>query len=91
MAGLKGDWLEDCGWVEAIVQAKIASAGTADLFVKVSHVTRIRRAHQVTASSLHILLKRSYTQYIESMESGSQPEELEKWCDRRKQESPQIK
>ena len=38
MAGLKviGDWLEDCGWVEAIVQAKIASEGTADSFVKVS-------------------------------------------------------
>ena len=93
MAGLKviGDWLEDCGLVEAIVQAKIASAGTADSFVKVSHVTRTRRAHQVTASSLHILLKRSYTQYIESMESGSQPEELEKWCNRRKQESPHFK
>ena len=24
-----GDWLEDAGWVEALVQAKVASAGTA--------------------------------------------------------------
>ena len=51
MAGLKviGDWLEDYGWVEAIVQAKIASTGTADSFVKVSQVTRARHAHQVSA------------------------------------------
>ena len=54
MAGLKviGDWLEDCGWVEAIVQAKIASEGTADSFVKVSHVTRTRHAHQ---AGFHLL------------------------------------
>ena len=59
MCSLKliGDWLEDSGWVEALVQAKVSSPGTADSFVKVSHITRTRRAHQVTASSLHILLK----------------------------------
>ena len=27
------DWLEDTGWVEALVQAKVASAGTADSFL----------------------------------------------------------
>ena len=93
MAALKviGDWLEDCGWVEAIVEAKIASAGTVDSFVKVSHITRTRHAHQITASSLHILLKKSYTQYKVSLECGSQLEEFEKWCDRRKQESPHFK
>ena len=74
-----GDWLEDYVWVEAIVQAKIVSAGNVDSFVKVSQVTRARHAHQVSAH----LKKKSYTQYIESMESGSQPEELEKWCDTR--------
>ena len=66
MAGLKviGDWLEDSGWVEALVQAKVASAGTADSFLKASHVTRTRHAHQVTASTLHIFLKNAYTQYL---------------------------
>ena len=54
MASLKvlGDWLEDSGWVEAFVQAKVASAGIAESFLKASHVTRTRHAHQVTASSL---------------------------------------
>lgn len=32
MAGLKliRDWLEDSGWVEPLVQAKLASSGIAD-------------------------------------------------------------
>ena len=92
MAGLKviGDWHEDSGWVEALVQAKVASAGTAESFVKVCHVKRTRYAHQVTASRLHILMKKSYRQYIESLESGNEPESFKHWCDRRRQESSQF-
>ncbi len=84
MAGLKviGDWLEDSGWVEALVKANVASAGIADSFIKASHVTRTRHAHQVTASCLYILLKDSYRQYVELLESGQQPETFTKWCDR---------
>ena len=70
MAGLKtiGDWLEDSGLAEALVQANVASAGMADSFLKASHVTRIRHANQVTASSLYILLRKSYAHYEESLE-----------------------
>ena len=73
MAALKllGDWLEDCGWVEVLVQSKVASAGTAESHIKVSHVTRTRHAHQVTACSLYILLKKSYDQYKESLDPSS--------------------
>lgn len=89
MASLKviGDWLEDSGWVEALVQA---SAGTAESFLKASHVTQTRHAHQVTASSLHILLKNSYASYLESLESGDHTETFEEWCVKRKQEAPQF-
>ena len=45
-----GDWLEDSSWIEA----KVASTGTAQSFLKASHVTRTRHAHQVTAGSLYI-------------------------------------
>ena len=55
-----GDWLEDSSLAEALVQAKVASAGTAKSFLKATHVTRTRREHQVTASCLYILLKKSY-------------------------------
>ncbi len=93
MAGLKviGDWLEDSGWVEALVQAKVASAGTANSFVNVFHITRTRRAHQVTASSLHILLKRAYTHYMESVDPGVQPQTFEEWCEIGQKEIPHFK
>ena len=75
-----GDWLEDSGWVEAFTQAKVASAGTAESFLKASHVTRTRHAHQVTASSLYVLLKKSYSSYLNSLNSGDQQETFENWC-----------
>lgn len=54
MAALKtlGNLLEGSGWTGALVQAGITTPGTADSFLNASHVTRTRRAHQVTASSL---------------------------------------
>ena len=53
----------------------MASAGIADSFLKVvSHVTRTRHAHQVTASALYILLKKAHTQHVESLDPDSQSE-----------------
>ena len=34
-----GGWLEDSGWTGALVQANVASPGTADPFVKASDIT----------------------------------------------------
>jgi hypothetical protein len=59
-----GTWLADSGWVPAIVQAEIATPGTADSFLKVAHVTKTRHAHQVTAASLSILKHKAYQVYI---------------------------
>ena len=91
MAALKllGDWLEDCGLVEVLVQSKVASAGTAESHIKVSHVTRTRHAHQVTACSLYILLKKSYDQYKESLDPEDQAVEFTAWCTQ-KQDIPQF-
>ncbi len=44
-----GDYLDGSGWTNALVQAGIASSGTADSFLRASHLTRTRHAHQVTA------------------------------------------
>ena len=40
--------------------ADIASSGTADYFVRASHVTRTRHAHHVIVADLHILLQQGY-------------------------------
>ena len=54
------DVLEYSGWSAALVQADIAAPSVADAFLKTSHLTRKRRAHQITASSLHILPQKAY-------------------------------
>ena len=85
MATLKllGDWLEDSGWTNALVQAGIASLGTSKSYINVSHVTKTRHAHQVTAASLYTLLQQAYTKDctsddIDEMQSDSVP--FEEWC-----------
>lgn len=46
---LCGDLLEASGWTTALIDSGVASSGTADSFLKVSHLTRTRHVHQVTA------------------------------------------
>jgi hypothetical protein len=85
-----GHWLEGSGWVEALLEAKLASSGVADSFLKASHISRTRHAHQVTACTLFILLKKAYNEYV-----SNNPEEdvqigFDDWCTQRKTESPQF-
>jgi len=78
-----GDLFDSSGWTGALTQAKIASTGTADSYLKVSHVTRTRHAHQVTASSLNILLHKAYTKYSSSQKNEKSLSSLEAWCEER--------
>lgn len=43
-----GQWLEDSGWVEALVDAEVTTQGRAESMIYASHVTRTRYAHQVS-------------------------------------------
>ena len=72
-----GDLLEGSGWTGALTQADVASPGTADSFLKASHVTRTRRAHQITASGLYLLLQKAYAEYRE--EANGVLMSLEDW------------
>ena len=51
LAALKalGSWIEDNGWTRVLVQAGVTTPGTADSFLKASHISRTRHANQVTA------------------------------------------
>ena len=83
-----GDWLDGSGWISALlVQVNIASTGTADSFINVSHVTKTRHAHQVTAASIHILLHRAYTEYKSEVATETDVLSLEQWCEKRAQQS----
>ena len=94
MTALKtlGDWLQGSGWTQALVQAEITTAGTADSFLRAAHVTRTRRAHQVTAAALNILQRRAYDQYsTTNTEDDEHPGSFEDWCSQREQRYPQCK
>lgn len=77
---LLGDWLEDSGWTNILIQADIASPGTANSFIKGSHVTKTRHAHQLTAASLYILLQEAYSVECDNSEVQLTYEE---WCQER--------
>lgn len=84
-----GDWLKGSGWVEAVVQAGISTIGTADSFLKVTHVSRTKRAHQVTVAALYILQHAAYDNYI-NMHSSSDVLSFDEWCNRQKDTIPQF-
>jgi len=50
MTALKsiGTLLKDSGWTSALVEAGVASPGTADSFLSASNITRTRQGHQIT-------------------------------------------
>ncbi|KAL8568634.1 hypothetical protein ACOMHN_035086 [Nucella lapillus] len=77
--------------VQALVQAEIATAGTADSFLRASHVLRTRRAHQVTAAALYILQHCAYKHYClgESRDAEDLPK-FEDWCCQRGEDIPQF-
>ena len=84
---LLGNLLQGSGWTSALVQAGIASSGTAESFLKASHVTRTRRAHQVTACALEILKDGAY-QNSGANESSTT---IQTWNSENSLASPQFK
>ena len=85
-----GDLLDSSSWIGALTQANIASSGTADSYLKVSHVTRTQYAHQVTASSLYIFLHRAYSESSSTQADVENLKSFEAWCEVRAKVSPQF-
>ena len=75
--GTLGDCLQGSGWVEALVQAEITTAGTADAFLRTAHVARTRHAH-VTAVALYSLQYRTYNN--RDTDTEDEPLLFDEWC-----------
>ena len=92
MAALKvlGNWLDGSGWTTVIGDAGVASTGVADSFIKASHLARTRRAHQVTAASLYILLHKAHLEYQGALEDGKEPLAFDAWKVKMSAEHPQF-
>jgi len=65
-----GSLIEDSGWTSVLVQAGLTTPSTADSFLKASHVSRARHAHQVTAAALYIPMDKAYKTYREGVDEG---------------------
>ena len=83
MAAL-GTLLEDSGWNSAIVEAGLASSGTAESFLTASSVTKTRQAHQITACTLYKLIRGAYEDYCSE---DSSTLTFEEWRNKRLHES----
>ena len=57
------NWLEGSCWTMAVTNSGIASGGTADSFLKMSHLGRTKNAYQLTVAVLYILLDHAYVLY----------------------------
>jgi len=92
MAAFKvlGNWLDGSGWMSIIANAGVTSTGVADSFIKASHLTRTRRAHQITAASLYILQQRAYRKYKEAFDNGIEPLGFKDWKNKMSTEHPQF-
>ena len=55
-----GDYLEGSGWTTALTQANVASTGTADSFLRASHLNRTRHGHQVSVLALYKLQNEAF-------------------------------
>ena len=73
-----GDFLECSGWTDALSDVGVASSGTADSFLKATHLTRTRRAHQVTLLALAKLQRDAWQKFISSS-SESDEVSFEAW------------
>ena len=92
MSGFKilGDLLDGSGWVNALVNADIATPGTAESFLKVSHLARTRRAHEITAASLYVLQQLAYDDYKRTLLATEEPLEFDAWCTKMASNQPQF-
>jgi len=80
---LLGKWMQACGWTDIMVECDIATAGVAESLLSVSHVTRARHAHEVTAAALHMLLMSAYN-------NASSLDSFDAWCAQRCTDSVQF-
>jgi len=52
--------LEESGWISALVHSEMATAGTADSYLKAAHLKRTRHAHIVTVLTLSRLMNDAF-------------------------------
>lgn len=80
-----GDLLDGSVWTTALTESEVASSGTVDSLLKVSHITRTRHAHKVTVLVLQRLLNEAFNQ------RSNVDESLSNWLEQMCKKFPSFK
>ena len=78
------------GWTSALSQANVSTVGTADSFLKASHVKKTARAHQVTACALYALQQQAYCNYKHTQDEDT-VKPFQDWTADQEKQSPQFR
>lgn len=92
MAAFKvlGKWLSGSGWTDVLSNAGVATPGVSDSFLAASHLTRTRRAHQITAAALHLLQNQGYAKYVVNAAGDEDVLAIEEWRLQMSKKSPHF-
>ena len=82
-----GTLLQNSGWTGALVEAGVASSGTADSFLSASSVTKTLHIHKVTPCCLYMLQKKAYDYHCAE---ENRVLDFDNWCETQRKESPQF-
>ncbi|ELU13546.1 hypothetical protein CAPTEDRAFT_218243 [Capitella teleta] len=81
---VSGDWLDYSGWTTAVTNSGIFSCANSQSFVSVSHIMKTRYVHQVSVSTLYILMKKAY------QSNSPQNIPLSEWIENKRAKHPQA-
>lgn len=73
-----------------VTNATVTSPGVANSFPIASHITRTRRAHQVTAASVHLVMKKAYEEYSKTKEIDGPAKPFDEWREKKMKKCPQF-
>ena len=76
--------------MNALIDADVATPGTAESFLKVSHLAKKRRAHEITAATLYVLQQSAYDHYKAALPTSEAPLEFNAWCGKMASTQPQF-
>ena len=68
----------------------MTTLGTADSFLKASHVLRTRHAHEVIAAALCVVMYKACNAHKAGLDEGEEPKSFSDWRKQAKLECPQF-
>ncbi len=85
-----GNFLRGSGWTDILIDARIATSGTAESFLSCSDVVKTRHAHQVSAAVLQILQKQAFKNYLSDGRKEIK-DKFEVWVQKKSEENVNFK